>query len=681
MGPTVPATAEETIMIMQQRIRHAAQSFTTWLKAVGTDSRGNVAMLFALALPALIMVVVGGIDINRVSTAKVGLQDALDAAALAAARSPYTEAADIQRVGMDALKANLAAYPALNLIENETTFVLDASSVVIADAKVNVPTLVANIVLPPYGKLLDDELPVKVHSEVNRATKDIEVSLVLDVTGSMAGNRLRDLKSAANSLVDLVVQDQQNINRTRMALVPYSMGVNPGGYIDTVRGTPKGLTNITDASWASAGWAAKAISGISIAGPGTITANGHGLNTGDFVWITGVANTSSGSGNNLSTTLNNQPYRVVRTSANAFTLERWNGTSWATVNTTGNKAHTANTGTFRKCQLSTCEVVVTSAGHGLTDGSDVQIRGVNGMTQINNALDDGRTSRTAQANLFTTVRTLTPNTFSLDGKAGTNVSAYTSGGTVQCLEQGCLLFKFENLSDNHPRVRPIMDLNNGRSCVSERVGAQAYTDASAATAFVSPAYPSTDNACLGSVIQPLTDDRDLLKSQISGYSAVGSTAGQIGVGWGWYMISPTFGSIFPADNRPDPYSTDNSLLKVVIIMTDGEFNTPYCNGVVAGAVSGSGSTTQHINCAPTNGNPFAQSVTMCNAMKARNIIIYTVGFDIGSGTGGAGVDTAKEVMEQCATDPSHVYLPQNGSSLQAAFGAIGRSISQLRITR
>lgn len=638
-------------------------------------------MLFALALPVLTMVVVGGIDINRVSTAKVGLQDALDAATLAAARSPYTNADDIQRVGMDALKANLAAYPAVGLIESQTTFVLvNNNSVVVANARVNVQTLVANIVLPPYGKLLDDELPVGVHSEVNRATKDIEVSLVLDVTGSMSGNRLGSLKSAAKDLVDLVVQDQQAINRTRMALVPYSMGVNPGSYINTVRGTPKGLTTITDASWASPGWAAKTISAISIASPGTITANAHGLATGDYVWITSVANTNSGNGNNLSTTLNNQPYRVVRTSANAFTLERWNGTSWVTVNTTGNKAHTANSGTFRRCQLSTCEVVVTSSGHGLSNGSDVQIRGVNGMAEINNALDDGRVSTTAQPNLFTTVTTLTPSTFSLNGKAGTNVSAYTSGGTVQCLEQGCLLYKFDNLSNNHPRVRPIVE-SNGRSCVSERVGSQAYTDASASTAPLAPVYASTDNGCLGSIIQPLTDNRAVLKSQIDSYAAVGSTAGQIGVGWGWYMVSPTFGSIFPEANRPDPYRTDNKLLKVVIIMTDGEFNTPYCNGVVAGAVSGSGSTTQHINCAATNGNPFAQAVTMCNAMKGRDIIIYTVGFDIGSGRGGNGVDTAREVMEQCATDASHVYLPSNGSSLQAAFGAIGRSISQLRISR
>ena len=63
------------------------------------------------------------------------------------------------------------------------------------------------------------------------------------------------------------------------------------------------------------------------------------------------------------------------------------------------------------------------------------------------------------------------------------------------------------------------------------------------------------------------------------------------------------------------------------------------------------------------------------------MIVYTVGFDINSGTGGAGVDTAKEVMQQCATNSDHVYLPENGASLKSAFGAIGRSISQLRITR
>lgn len=659
-------------MGLQQRIRDVVQTAATRVHDFAEDTRGNIAMLFGLAMPVLMVVVVGAVDINRVSTAKVGLQDALDAAALAAARSPYTNADDIQRVGMDALRANLATQPAMSLLESETTFVLVNDAIVVADARVNVQTLIANIVLPPYGKVLDDELPVGVHSEVNRSTKDIEVSLVLDVTGSMGGSRLTSLKSAANSLVDLVVQDQQNINRTRMALVPYSMGVNPGSYLTTVRGVAVGSTPITDAGWMPDGAPTRTISAISKANPGVFTSNGHGYSTGDFVWISGVS--QSGNGSNLTTLLNNKPYRVVRESNNTFTLESWNGSSWAGVSTSGTKNYSSNTGSARECLISTCEVVVTSSGHGLDTGDNVQVRNVNGMTQINNALDDGRTSTGAQSNLFTTVTRLTNNTVKLDGRVGPYVSNYTSGGTLQCLQYGCAQLLFYNKSNNHPRVRPI------GTCVSERVGGQAYTDAAASSARVGLTYPSTDNPCLSSTIQPLTSDRDVLHDQINDYNAAGSTAGQIGVGWGWYMVSPTFGSIFPAANRPDPYDA-NGLLKVVILMTDGEFNTPYCNGVVAGAVSGSGSTTQHINCEATNGSPFAQAVTMCNAMKGRNIIIYTVGFDIGNGNGGAGVDTAKEVMEQCATDPSHVYLPSNGASLQTAFAAIGRSISQLRISR
>ena len=89
---------------------------TTWIDGVcsgaralarrlARDVRGNVAMLFGLSLPVLILMTFGGVDIHRISTVRVNLQDALDAAALAAARSPYTEDEDLQRVGLAALKA------------------------------------------------------------------------------------------------------------------------------------------------------------------------------------------------------------------------------------------------------------------------------------------------------------------------------------------------------------------------------------------------------------------------------------------------------------------------------------------------------------------------------------------------------------------------------------------------
>ena len=327
------------------------RSLRAFGRRMATDTRGNVAMLFGLSLPVLILMTVGGVDIHRASTVRVNLQDALDAAALSAARSPYTSNVDLQRVGLVSLRANLKAYPDVILREADTSFVLNSQNVVIASSRVDVKTLVANLFLPPYGKFMDDYLPVGAHSEVNRSSKNLEVALVLDITGSMAGQRLTDLKAAAKDLVDLVVQPLQTPFYSRMSVVPYASGVNLGSYANAARGTPTSYRSISGAAWTTG--SSESISGISRASPGVVSSSSHGFSTGDVVWISGV----------------------------------------------------------------------------------------NGMTQINNNLDDGRTSTTAQTNLFTTVTRLSPNSFSLNGRLGANVSNYSSGGTVQCLEQGCGFFQ------------------------------------------------------------------------------------------------------------------------------------------------------------------------------------------------------------------------------------------------
>lgn len=653
-------------------IARGAQAF---VRRMASETRGNVALIFGLSLPVLILMTVGGVDIHRASTVRVNLQDALDAATLAAARSPYSDDVNIQRVGMAALKANLKAYPNITLREADTTFILRNSEIVIASSKVDVKTLVANIFLPPYGKFMDDYIQVGAHSEVNRATKDIEVSLVLDITGSMDGDRLSDLQTAANDLVDLVVQDNQSINKTRMALVPYSMGVNAGSYLNDVRGATRGSTGISGAAWMVAN-TQKTIGGVSLANPGVLTISGHGYATGDFVWISGVTDANNTGKSDLAGWLNGKVYKVVKIDNNSFSLTTVAG---AAISTSNYQTYTANSGITRRCLISTCEVVVTSNNHGLSTGEDVRMLSVNGMTQLNtqnNIIPSGSTP------FYQTITKLTDSTFAVNGLIGPGVpvSNYTSGGTVQCLEYGCSSYLFTN---NNGDLRAY----DASSCVSERTGTNAYTDASTSSSKVAFSYVGTTNVgqggCMTTTFTPLTTNRNTLHSRINAYKAEGGTAGQIGVGWGWYMVSPTFASIFPTESLPDPYGTPN-LLKVVIIMTDGEFNAVYYNGVRArDSGTGGGSDDRWINHDSNNGSPFQQSVNMCNAMKAQNIIIYTVGFDIAGTTDRTPgvVDTATEVMQACATNPQHVYLPQNGSSLKTAFAAIGRSISQLRISK
>lgn len=678
LRPRLTTGAAMGLKIWMTGVARGLRAFT---RRMGDDARGNVAMLFALSMPILVLMTLGGVDIHRASTVRVNLQDALDAAALAAARSPYTAEAELRQVGLDSLRANLKAYPDITLLEGDTTFTLVDGEVIVASARVNVKTLVANIVLPPYGQFMNDDLPVGAHSEVNRATRDLEVSLVLDITGSMEGDRLKDLQEAANDLVDLVVQDNQAINRTRMALVPYSMGVNAGTtYLDAVRGAARGPTNITAAAWATPS-SQKTISAISKASPGQLSANAHGYETGDIVWMSGVA--GSGNGTDLAGRFPTGMYRVVKVNDAKFSVQRLVSGTWTGVSTTGTQNYTANSGKTTKCQIATCEVVVTSANHGLTTGEDVRILGVGGMTQINTQNNVAPDTRSGQPPFYLTVTRQSNTAFSINGVVGpaVPVTNYSSGGNVQCLSFTCQKYMFTNNNNQ----RRIYDASN---CVSERVGANAYTDVAASTtpvafSYVDPGAAVTSGGCMTSTFTPLTTDRGTLHGKINGYKAEGGTAGQIGVGWGWYMVSPTFASIFPAASRPDPYNTPE-LLKVVIIMTDGEFNAVYYNGVRArDSGSGGGSNDRWINHDSNNGSPFLQAVSMCTAMKAKNIIIYTVGFDIGSADDATPntVDSAREVMQRCATDSDHVYLPQNGSSLRSAFAAIGRSISQLRISK
>ncbi|RYF98219.1 MAG: pilus assembly protein, partial [Caulobacteraceae bacterium] len=348
-------------------ITTTARGARAFLERMAGDTRGNIAMIFGLSLPVLILMTVGGVDINRASTVRVNLQDALDAAALSAARSPYSDDINIQRVGMAALKANLKAYPNITLREADTSFILRNSEVVVATSKVDVKTLVANIFLPPYGKFMDDYIQVGAHSEVNRATKDIEVSLVLDITGSMDGSRLSDLQDAANDLVDLVVQDNQSINKTRMALVPYSMGVNAGSYLNDVRGAARGSTTISGAAWMVAN-TQKTITALNKANPGVFTANSHGYSTGDFVWISGVTDGNNSGQSDLASWLNGKSYKVVKIDNNTFSLQTIGGSN---ISTSGYQTYTASSGIARRCLISTCEVVVTSNNHGLSTGEDV----------------------------------------------------------------------------------------------------------------------------------------------------------------------------------------------------------------------------------------------------------------------------------------------------------------------
>ncbi len=650
--------------MVKHGLKRAGRGLSLFVRRLMRQTQGNVALMFAIALPILMMITLGAVDLHQASKVKAELQDALDAAALAAARSIYADDANINRVGMAALKANMPRYFQAGSADT-ATFVLSNNRVT-GEARVNVKVLVANIFLPPYGKLLDDYLPVGSRSEVLRASRNVEVAMALDITGSMDNctrncpptSKLQDLQAAAKDLIDIVVQDQQTPFYSKVALVPYAAGVNVGSLAAQARGPLDSTTrSVTAASWVSG--TVRTITSISRASPTTITSNGHGFVTGDRVVLWNVQDIPG---------LNGVPYEVVRISTNQFQL-RTLSASGAASSYQGASVSTTKSAYVAKCVRNDCGLTVTAASHGLSVNDYVRLTGMGGLTQLNDAGFRVASVIGSQVILDTT------RSLGLAGTAKGGVS-YSSGGQLMNGRDGAQWRVFPT-ADGYVNVLP------SSTCVSERVGAERYTEARPSTAYVGRSYLGSDNACPSAAITPLTASASTLKAKIDQLRKSGSTAGQIGIAWAWYMLSPNFASLFDGAGKPGAYAPTETL-KVAILMTDGEFNTPFRDGVIGlDAGSGSGALNTHINLNSSNGDPFAQSVELCRAMHARGVVVYTVGFDLGSDTGKPNViDSALDVMEACATNKNtHFFQANSGADLKEAFRAIGRDITRLRIAR
>ncbi|KCZ56843.1 pilus assembly protein [Hyphomonas chukchiensis] len=231
------------------------------------------------------------------------------------------------------------------------------------------------------------------------------------------------------------------------------------------------------------------------------------------------------------------------------------------------------------------------------------------------------------------------------------------------------------------------------TCVSERVGVNAFTDAAGGTGAdnsmiagnpqwnwnasvnsksngsyeveyggansSSGAFNPTPAQCQDSSPLPLTENKAKLKEYVDALHAGGGTAGHLGIAWGWYLISPSWNSIWPTASHPWSWEEPDTA-KAIILMTDGEFNQTHPS---------------------ISKSSIELAMEFCDAMKEEpyKVQIYTVGFQVPSSA--AKTPSGATILDYCATDAGHSFTPNNGEELTDAYRAIAQSISDLRITR
>ena len=251
-------------------------------------------------------------------------------------------------------------------------------------------------------------------------------------------------------------------------------------------------------------------------------------------------------------------------------------------------------------------------------------------------------------------------------------------------------------------------------CVSERLGSQAYTDATPTGTNKLPRvyYGSSSNSnCQPTAsVVPLTSNKTTLTNTINSLSANGWTGGNLGTAWAWYMLSPTWWSGLPssvhANDRPAAYPplpkgctnweqcpmasrTGTDVRKFAVLMTDGEYNMQFCNGSTSNTTgasipdrnSGPGNS-EKADCTSSLGSSNTQTLSLCTAMKKSGIIVYTVGFGLGSS------GTQVNLLRDCASSDGHFsnpgklfYNTQTGTELRSAFRHIATSIASLYVSQ
>jgi Flp pilus assembly protein TadG len=194
--------------------------FVSHLLRLGSDQRGAVLIKFTIALLPLLTVVGVALDVSRIMLVKQTLTNAVDAAGIAVGRHPELDAEDATALAKSFVEANFAA---------KAVGELQAVTLAATDKQVDV-TATARVQMALLQVLGYNSIDITVSSMVLRQLHKIELVMVLDNSGSMAGSRMTALQSSAKTLTNALFGAETTSKFVKIGLVPFTAAVNVGAY-------------------------------------------------------------------------------------------------------------------------------------------------------------------------------------------------------------------------------------------------------------------------------------------------------------------------------------------------------------------------------------------------------------------------------------------------------------------
>jgi Flp pilus assembly protein TadG len=201
--------------VMKARVTALRDSSRLRRKRFASDQNGSLTV-FTLVLFVL-MIMMGGlaVDLMRYEQTRTALQNTLDRATLASAS--LTQTLDPTSVVNDYFtKAGMSQYLDGITVSEGINF-----RNVVADASAETESYFMQLIKQP-------QMDARGHSMAEQRINNVEITLVLDVSGSMASNnKLTNLKAAAKEFVQTVMSSDAE-SKIAISLVPFNGQVNLG---------------------------------------------------------------------------------------------------------------------------------------------------------------------------------------------------------------------------------------------------------------------------------------------------------------------------------------------------------------------------------------------------------------------------------------------------------------------
>jgi Flp pilus assembly protein TadG len=185
-----------------------------------------------------------------------------------------------------------------------------------------------------------------------------------------------------------------------------------------------------------------------------------------------------------------------------------------------------------------------------------------------------------------------------------------------------------------------------------------YTNSGARNANIRNQSVAPNTGCNRSYILPLTSNRTTIISRINGLRADGNTLSNLGMVWGYRVLSPEF------PFREGVAWNNQDWRKVALLMTDGD---NFINDVYSayGPWNILRMTDEMLN---------VRLAQTCENMKEDGITIYTITFT-------SNIDNrTKDYFRQCASDTDKYIDAPTQADLIAAFEQISRELSNIHIS-